>query len=311
MTDNNAKQALVPAGGRAIPNRNGTAPGIEVEHEGKLIFLLPGPPFEMEPMVREHVLPALAARHPHGRVIVSRVLRFTGIGESELETRLADIIAAQTTTTVAPLASLGEVKLRLTTKATSREEALAMIAPVETQIRGRLGRFIYGVDDDTLAGAVVALLARRGLTLAVAESCTGGLLSHMLTEIPGVSAYLRLGVVPYTVDAKRDVLGVPAHLLAQHGPVSAEVCAAMARGVLERGSADLSVSITGIAGPGGGTPSTPVGLVFIGLGTKDGQAVQSYQYTGDRWMVKRRAVQQALTMLREELLNEPETGDSR
>jgi nicotinamide-nucleotide amidase len=266
----------------------------------------------MEPMVREHVLPALALRHPHGQVIVSRVLRFTGIGESELETRLADLIDAQTTTTVAPLASLGEVKLRLTTKAASRDEAMALIAPVESQIRGRLGRYIYGSDDDTLAGAVVALLAARCLTLAVAESCTGGLLSHMLTEVPGVSAHLRLAVVPYAASAKRDLLGVPEQMLAEHGPVSAQVCAAMARGALERGGADLAIGITGFAGPGGGTPSAPVGLVYIGLCTRDSEGpVQSYNYTGDRWMVKRRAVQQALTLLREELLTGPGAGERR
>lgn len=304
MTDNNIKQAMIPAGGRAIPNRRGTAPGVAVEHEGKLIFLLPGPPFEMEPMVTGYVLPTLASRRPHGRIIVSRVLRFCGIGESELETRLADLIAAQTVTTVAPLASLGEVRLRLTAKAPTRAAAMAMISPVEAEIRARLGRHIYGTDEDTLAGAVVSLLAQRGLALAVAESCTGGLLSHLLTEVPGVSAHLRLAVVPYANEAKRDVLGVPEELLARHGAVSAQVCAAMARGAMERGDSDLGLGITGLAGPGGGTAATPVGLVYIGLCARAGDSqVLSHHFTGDRWMVKRRAAQQALVMLRDLLLD--------
>ncbi|MDP2872984.1 MAG: competence/damage-inducible protein A [Bacillota bacterium] len=303
MTSNNAKQAMIPAGGRAIANRLGTAPGVAVEHEGKLIFLLPGPPFEMEPMVREDVLPSLASRQPQGRVIVSRVLRFCDIGESELETRLADLIAAQSLTTVAPLASLGEVSLRLTAKAAGRAQAMEMIAPLEAEVRARVGQYIYGIDSDTLAGAVVGLLARRGFSLAVAESCTGGLLSHLLTEVPGVSAHLRLAVVSYSNEAKRDLLGVPEALIARHGAVSAPVCAAMARGVLERASADLGVAITGLAGPGGGTPATPVGLVHIGLCGTDGERpVRSHRFTGNRWMVKRRAAQQALVALRGELM---------
>jgi nicotinamide-nucleotide amidase len=309
MTENNAKQALIPQGGRAIPNPRGTAPGVAVEHDGKMIFLLPGPPFEMEAMALNDVLPAVVARRPGGSTIVSRVLRFCDIGESELETRLADLIAAQTTTTVAPLASLGEVKLRLTAKAASRSDAEAMIAPVEAAVRARLGRYIYGTDDDTLAGAVVGLLARCGLRLAVAESCTGGLLSYLLTEVPGVSSYLKWAVVPYSDEAKRDLLDVSAELLIQHGAVSEAVCGAMARGALQRGASDIAVAITGLAGPGGATEAVPVGRVFVGVCTRGGQCrVQSYDFLGDRWMVRRRAAQQALVVLRGALMDAVEAG---
>lgn len=301
----NAKQALVPEGGWALPNRHGTAPGVLVEHQGRVVVMLPGPPHELEPMFDESVLPYLVARLPAAATIVSRVLRLCGIGESEVQTRLADLIEAQDAVTIAPLASPGEVKLRLTTKAATREAGLMAIGPVEESIRARLGRQVYGVDDQTLAGATAGLLLAQGLTLAVAESCTGGLLGAQLTEVPGISAAFWGGVIAYANDLKAGLLGVPAELLAQRGAVSREVTAAMAAGVRRATGAGLGLAISGIAGPGGGTADKPVGLVYLAIHAEDWPeaAVQQWRFRGSRQVVRLRAVRQALVMLRDYLLD--------
>jgi nicotinamide-nucleotide amidase len=310
MTENNLKQALIPEGGEAIPNPNGTAPGIKIQDGSKLVFLLPGPPSEFEPMVEAAVIPALGAMQPGGQTIVSRVLRFCGIGESELETRLNDLISAQSGTTVAPLASLGEVAIRLTAKAESEAAARARIAPVEELIRARLGRYLYGTDQESLPGVVVRLLAERRLTLALAESCTGGLLADQLTDIPGASAVLLAGVVAYTGQAKAGLLAIPRESVSEYGPVSEQVCSAMARNVRRISGADLGIGITCVAGPGGGSAKTPVGLAFIGLahGPGDGVRVARRVFRGSRRVVKCRAAKQALVMLRDRLLGQEDSS---
>jgi len=319
MTANSLRQAFIPRGAEPIPNSHGTAPGVRMEVGGKLLFMLPGPPNEFMPMVEEAVIPALRARDPSGMKIISRVLRLCGIGEAEVESRLEDVIGGQAATTVAPLASPGEVALRLTTKAQDEASALEKMGPVEAQIRSRLGRFVYGTDDDTLAGSVLDLLASADLTLAVAESCTGGLLADQLTDVPGASDRLLAGVVAYTNDAKVRILGIPRETISGRGPVSDEVCAAMAVSVRRLCGSDLGVSITGIAGPAGGSETTPVGLVFIGLSSgSDGQVrVARHRFPGSRRVVKGRAARQALVVLRDHLLEllsglpDPEQADSR
>ena len=304
MTPNNAKQALLPAGGQMIPNPRGTAPGVYVEHHGKKIAMLPGPPHELVPMFEQAIVPRLTAGC-QAQTIVSRVLHLCGIGESDLETRVRDLIDAQGETTIAPLASLGEVKLRLTTKADSQELALRRMAPIEEEIRRRLGRHVYGMDGETLAQATAALLIRSGFRLGLAESCTGGMLAAELTGQPGISAAFPGGVVAYADATKSALLGVPKGLLRRHGAVSAQVCGAMARGIQARLGADFGLAITGIAGPEGGTPAKPVGLVYIGLAASspDELVIQQHRFLGDRSMVRARAVRQALVMLRESLLD--------
>lgn len=302
MPERNAKQALIYRNGRTLENPNGTAPGALLEKDGKIVISLPGPPNEMIPMVENHVIPFLTERLQGQRqYLVTRVVRFIGIGESAVEERVQDLIRS-TNPSLAPLAHTGEVHLRIGAKADSPEAAEALIQPMEAELRRRLGRFIYGVDKTTLEAAVIQLLKERGKTVACAESCTGGGLGARLTSIPGSSAAFLGGVISYSNDAKVRLLGVDPALLAQHGAVSAPVAEAMARGARERLGADLAVSITGVAGPDGGTPEKPVGLVYLGVATADRVYARENHFIGIREDVRRRSTQVALQLIREELL---------
>jgi nicotinamide-nucleotide amidase len=293
MTDNNRKQALVPTGGLAIANPNGTAPGIMLEHQGKLVFLLPGPPHELEPMVDDFVMPELA-RRGFRQVIHSRVLRFAGIGESDLETRVKDILLVQGNPTVAPLVDADGVTLRITAKADDRPQAEALIAPVEAALRARVGEFVYGIDEEDLADAVGRELKRHGATLAVAESCTGGLLGGRLTAIPGSSEYFLGGIISYANDVKHQLLGVPAAVLRDRGAVSRETAAAMAGGIRRSLGSTYSIAITGLAGPGGGSATKPVGLVYIAYAGPNGTEVDEHRIQGNRARVRARTASLAL-----------------
>jgi nicotinamide-nucleotide amidase len=302
MTRNNEKQALIYAGGRVIENPNGTAPGALLEKDGKIVISLPGPPNEMIPMVESFVVPFLSERLSGSRqYLVTRVVRFIGIGESSLETLVKDLIKG-TNPTVAPLAHTGEVHLRIGAKAESREEAEALIAPVQAELERRVGQFIYGYDDTTLEASVIRQLVAQGKTVAVAESCTGGGLGARLTAASGSSAAFQGGIISYSNDAKVRLLGVDEAVLHAHGAVSPQVAEAMARGARERLGADLCVSITGVAGPDGGTPEKPVGLVYIGLADAGGVSARENHFIGQRETIRRRSTQVALQMIREALL---------
>ncbi|WP_406677706.1 competence/damage-inducible protein A [Moorella sp. ACPs] len=293
MPSSNLKQALLPAGARALNNPYGTAAGVFLEHEGKIYALLPGPPREFEPMVVDQLLPLLESYGARREVIFSRVLKIAGMGESAVEEALKDLLHGNNPT-LAPLAKPGEVTLRLTARASNREQARELIRPLETAIRQRLGEYIFGSDADTLEGVIGSILAGRNLTLAIAESCTGGLLAHRVTNIPGSSAYFLGGMVTYSNEAKIKFLGVEEETLAAHGAVSPEVAAAMARGVRRAFTADIGVGITGIAGPGGGTPAKPVGLVYIGLDIQGKVEVQRELFVGERENIKWQSTQSAL-----------------
>ena len=225
----NYKQATVPEGGRLIDNSCGTAPGLLVEHEGVVIFAVPGPPVEMRAMLDGDVIPYLRAA-AGGQQLFSRRLRMCDIGESTVQERLADLFESQTDPTIAPYASPGEVVVRLSTKAADPQAAEAKLSPVEAEIRRRLGAHVYGVDEDSMAAAAGRALRERGLTLAVAESCTGGLITSRITDVPGASDYLLAGIVAYANQAKQDALGVAQELLEAHGAVSEPVARAMAEG---------------------------------------------------------------------------------
>ncbi|MDR5697892.1 MAG: competence/damage-inducible protein A [Armatimonadota bacterium] len=305
MTPNQRRQALIPRGAEAIPNRWGTAPGILWEHDSRLIVILPGIPREMRGMFTETVIPYLRERGWVGRsVIRSRVLRTVGVGEGALEEQIRDLIHT-TNPTVAPLAHLGEVHLRITARGTPAEVD-AMLASAEAALRKRLGDAVYGVDDETLEMAVARLLSGQGVTVAVAESCTGGLVGHRLTNVPGSSAYFLGGVVAYANEAKQALLGVSQALLERHGAVSGEVAEAMARGVRERFGADVGLGTTGIAGPTGATPERPVGLVFLSLaGAGDARTVRvNFGEEPGREGVKHLAAQATLNLLRRYLLED-------
>jgi nicotinamide-nucleotide amidase len=299
-TPSQLRQAYRPASAVPLPNPYGTAPGLKIEREGKWLFALPGPPNEFIPMVREQVIPVLQ-EHSGGRVIRSRVLRLCGIGEADVEARVQDLVR-RSNPTLAPLAHLGEVHLRITANASSPEEAEQVIAQMERAVRERLGDYIYGTDETTLEQVVVSLLREHGQTLATAESCTGGLVSHRITEVPGSSEVFVGGVVAYSNMVKEQELGVPHAILEQHGAVSEPTARAMAEGVRQQLGSYWGIGITGIAGPTGGTPEKPVGLVYIALSDPTGTLVERQLFLGDRHTVKWRASQVALTLLRKGIL---------
>ncbi|NLC53002.1 MAG: competence/damage-inducible protein A [Firmicutes bacterium] len=300
MTENNYKQALIPEGGAALPNRKGTAPGVSVRKGGKWVVCLPGPPQELIPMFREYVRPQLEAESRG--VIRSRVLRLYGMGESTLVQEIADLLSKQTNPALAPLASEGEVRLRITASAETVAEAEAAIIGLERKLRARLGHTIYGVDDETLEAVVVGFLKQRGETLAVAESCTGGLLANRITDVPGASAVFDRGVVAYSNRSKEELLGIPAAVIERAGAVSPEVATLMAQGVRDRTGSDWGIGITGIAGPGGGTAEKPVGLVYFALVGPGVSLVREARFTGDRQQIKRRTTQAVLDLFRRTLL---------
>lgn len=296
-------QARIPRGALVIQNDRGTACGFIAEKDGKAVISMPGVPGEMQGMMESTVIPYLRNKMGDAAgVILWRVLKICGRGETSVEDEVRDLLHGRTNPTVAPLVSLGEVMLRITAKARSADEAESMIVPVEAEIRARLGDDVYGTGDDELHDVVVRLLAERGLTCAVAESVTGGLIAHKLTQVPGCSAVLGLAVTSYSEEAKRGVLGVPAEAMERYGAVSREVAIAMARGALTLGRADVAVSTTGLAGPSGGGSKKPVGLVFVGLAWRHGVACAKLNLFGTRTEIKERAARRALDLLRRHVL---------
>ncbi|MBV8596173.1 MAG: competence/damage-inducible protein A [Candidatus Eremiobacteraeota bacterium] len=298
MSPNNARQAMFPAGAHILENPKGTAPGFWLDLDDKVIVVMPGPPREMRPMLHDHVVPLLRERFDLHSVIATRVLRTVGISESELDSRIADLFRTSVNPSIAVLAHINSVDVKLTAKAATREAAHAMIDQLEPEIRRHLGDHIFSSDGASLEEVVGRQLRARDWTLATAESCTGGLVGELLTSIPGSSDYYLGGVVSYADAAKTELLGVPAELLAEHGAVSEETARAMAAGVRSRMRATFGVSVTGIAGPEGGSPAKPVGLVFVALADhRDGVEVKRLRIPGDREAIRHRAAIAALAMV--------------
>lgn len=303
MTDNNKRQAYFPAGAQILPNPNGTAAGVFLVLEGKVVVMLPGPPFEMVPMFEREVVPRLEKRLSGQRELIkSRVLKLYGVGEAQLETMLQELLERQSNPTLATLAKENELHLRLTAKANLPQEAESLLAEMEGKIRSLVGRYVFAVDNETMEEAVGILLKERAKSISVAESCTGGLIGHRLTEVPGSSAYFRYGVVAYSNEAKEKLLKVDGELLHRFGAVSSQVARAMAVGVRELGKTSLGLAVTGIAGPGGGRLGKPVGLVYMALATPDGVYVEGHNLRGPRPIIKKRASQAALNLVRRYLL---------
>jgi len=296
IAENNYKQALIPEGAYAIENKNGTAPGVLLNNNGKIIVMLPGPPAEMEPMFKEVVIPYLSKMC--NATIFSRVLKFYGIGESDLEEKLKDLISQQTNPTIAPLAKMGEVTVRLTAKAKNRIEAQKIIKPVEDEIIKRIGSFLYGFDDDSIEKIVAQLLFNSNKTISIAESCTGGLTAHKLTNIPGISQQFDRGIVSYSNRAKHELLQVKLDTIRKYGAVSEQTAEEMARGIRLSSGSDIGVSITGIAGPDGGTHEKPVGLVYIGYSDSKTTYVEQHFFNGNRIVIKERSASSALHLVR-------------
>lgn len=302
------RQAYLPQGAHALPNSHGTAPGVHAQTtEGKLVFAVPGVPREMRAMIERSVIPALLERLEGERqIIVSRVLRTFGIGESALAEPLEDILTTATNPTVAPLIfGNTEVHLRLTAKARDEAEAKTLLDGMEAQIRARAGEHIFGVDDETMASVVLRELQARGLTLGIAESLTGGVLSALLTDVPGASKTLNCSIIAYSASSKVDTIGVAESEIAEYGLVSATIAGAMADGARWRGRAAIGLSTTGEAGPESQS-GAPVGTVFIGLAQPQ-QKPQTFErtFSGDRDTIRRRAALAALDILRRHLQNQP------
>jgi nicotinamide-nucleotide amidase len=298
MAENNIRQAMMPTGAIVLENPQGTAPGFIIEEDGRAVVTVPGVPREMKAMIADQVIPWIVKRYGVNAVIITRVLNTIGMGESDLDQRIADLFHAGVNPSIAVLAHYGQVDVKLTAKAQMREQAVAMLDQLEPQIRQRLPDIIYAVDGGPIEQVVGDLLRARQWTVATAESCTGGLIASMLTSVPGASDYYIGGVVSYANEAKLDFLDVAPELIEQHGAVSEEVATAMAVGVQARMRASCAVGVTGVAGPGGGSPEKPVGLVYVALAKPDGSAdARKLLLPGDREIVQRRAAIAALTML--------------
>jgi nicotinamide-nucleotide amidase len=301
MATVNEKQADVIEGATVLPNARGSAPGQMVDVEGRLLFLLPGPPSEMAPMFDEQVLPLVRAR-AGGRVLATRVLRIACLAESDVEQAVAPIYTRYDNPRTTILGGPAQVELHFTADAATTAEAEERIEELAAQVRAALPGRVYSEDGRELHTVVAALLAERGLSLALAESCTGGLVAARLTEIPGASRFLERAYVTYSNRAKIDLLGIEPALIEAQGGVSAEVAQAMAAGARRTSGASIGVGITGIAGPDGGTPDKPVGLVFLALEGAAGTRVRRVQFIGDRERVRFAASQTALEMIRRGLL---------
>lgn len=283
MTPNNLKQAYMPSRARVLPNDAGTAPGFALEKDGKLIISMPGPPREMKRMFELQVKPILESMQDS--VIFYRILRTFGLGESSMETVLLPLIDGQTDPTIATYAKEGECSLRVASKRATKEEAVAAVDRMIEDVNQLIGEYIYSYDDEDLIEVVGKLLLEKHITISCAESCTGGLFAAALTDIPGISEVFERGIVTYSNRAKMEELGVKAETLEKFGAVSPETACEMAAGLAEKTGSDLCISVTGIAGPGGGTAEKPVGLAYIGIAYK-GQvkAVESkYRNVSRKW----------------------------
>jgi nicotinamide-nucleotide amidase len=298
MAENNVQQAMLPRGAIVMENPLGTAPGFIVDHGGKIVAAMPGVPRELRLMLKERLIPWLVERFQIRSTLVTRVLKTIGVGESDLDQRIADLFRDSVNPSIAVLAHVGTVDVKMTAKADTRAAAVALLDALEPQLRERLGDVIFAVDRGSIEEVAGECLRRRGWTIATAESCTGGLASAMITSVAGASDYFRGGVIAYGDEAKIAALDVAPDLLDRYGAVSEEVAAALALGAQAAFHATLALSITGIAGPGGGSAEKPVGLVYVALaGPEAKMDVRRLQLPGDREAIQRRAALAALTLL--------------
>lgn len=296
MPNRNRIQAYIPAGAKALPNI-GTAPGIRAESKGKLFFALPGVPMEMERMFAESVLPELRAL-AGGQAVAVRKLKCFGAGESAIAELLGDMMQRGRNPLINCTVHSGVITLHIVAAAQNTQKAEQMAMMDENTLRSVLGELVYGTADQTLAEVVGEKLARQGKTVAVAESCTGGLVSKLLTDVPGASRYFTHGWITYCNEAKTSELGVPADLIEQHGAVSEQVAQSMAQGARKKAGTDFAIGITGIAGPTGGTEQKSVGLVYISIDSAAGCQIKRCLFSHDRRTIRLRAAQNALNMLR-------------
>lgn len=301
ITDNNWKQAMMPEDCIVVDNPNGTAPGVIMEQDGKHVILMPGPPNEMIPMFEKSIMSYLSKLQ--SCVIFSQTVKVCGVGESKAETMVQDLIDEQSNPTIATYAKTGEVHLRVTARAEDEKAARKLVKPIIKELKGRFGNHVYTTDDEvTLEKAVVDLLLANKLTVSTVESCTGGLVAARLINVPGVSEVFKSGYITYSNKAKRRLLGIKKSTLLKHGAVSEEIAREMAKGAALVSKSDVTVSITGIAGPDGGSEEKPVGLVYIGCNVCGRTTVKECHFSGNRMKIRENTVSSALSLMRECIL---------
>lgn len=300
MADSNGKQAYLPENSLIIPNPNGTAPGCIIENDNKIVVMFPGPPKEMIPMFEETVYPYFEQKT--GQTISSRMLKVFGIGESEMELRIIDLIEAQNNPTIAPYVGTGEVIIRVSAHGKDKEEAQQLMGPVIENIHERLGNFLYSDCGESMEEVVVALLKKGGISLSVAESCTGGMLASSLISVPGVSEVFDRGFITYSNEAKMQELGVSQETIERYGAVSRETAEEMVSRLVKRTGTRAGIAITGIAGPEGGTKDKPTGLVYLAVSLDGDITSQEVRLAGDRERVRHVACLNALNLLRKKIL---------
>ncbi|MFA6078364.1 MAG: competence/damage-inducible protein A [Candidatus Omnitrophota bacterium] len=295
------RQAYMPKGLKLIRNRVGTAPGLIAEYNGKEIICLPGPPRELEPMFTADIIPYIKKRIKNAHPIRSRSIKIACAAESQIDASVRDLLRLKPPTTVGIYASPGMVQLKIMTKAKNDRLAKMAINKIERKIRSRLKEQIFGCDDQTLEGATGMILLKKKMTIATAESCTGGLIANRLTNVRGSSGYYKMGAITYSNASKTATLGVPEEMIDKYGAVSGQVALEMAKGIRKLAGSDIGLSTTGIAGPLGGTKKKPVGLVFTALVTGKRSLVREFRFRGSREEIKFQTSQAALNIIRENI----------
>ena len=303
MVESNKRQAFMPEGSIVTENNVGTAPGGIVEFGQKVIVMLPGPPSELIPMFEKYVLPYFLERAQSK--IVSKFIKVFGLGESDVEQRIMDLIDCQSNPTIAPYAKQGEVTLRVSANAESNQDVNSIINPVVQKIKERLDSHVYSVEDEELYEVVGKLLIKKNISISIAESCTGGLISKMITDIPGISKVFKGCSIVYSNESKIENLGIKKETIDKHGAVSREVAIEMAESVKRLYNTNIGISSTGIAGPGGGTASKPVGLVYIAISDNEKTVTKELRLTGDRKRIRNMASLYSFDMIRRKLLGLP------
>ena len=293
FTENNFRQADIIEGCEIIENHNGTAPGLIAKDENTTFILLPGPPGELKPMFFESILPYL--KKLTDKVVFEKTLKLCGAGESAVEDKLHDMMVNTKNPVIAPYAKPGEVHLKLTAEGKDEEEAIKLVEDVKKKIYEDFSDKIYGEDEDTLASSVVNLLKEKNMTLSLAESCTGGGIAYEITSVPGSSSVFGFGAATYANEAKVKIAGVSEDTLKKHGAVSPETALEMAEGIRKLSNSDIGLSVTGIAGPDGGSEEKPVGLVYMGISTKNNSYTKRFMLKGNREKIRESTIKKALT----------------
>jgi len=298
MPANNMRQALVPEGGMPIENNIGTAPGLIIPVNGRVLMAFPGVPFELYPMLEKTALPYLKKKFPLCRIIKSRLIKITGLSESKVDEMIEDLLRITGNVQMGIYPHPEEIHVKITVTEKNEKSADRIISKIEKQIKARLKDYIFGYDNEKFEEVIGRLLRESKKTLAIAESCTGGLLANRITDVPGSSAYFKLGLVTYSNESKNKPLGIPLETIKKYGAVSKEIASLMAKNVRALAKTDYGIGISGIAGPGGATPKKPAGMAYIALADKSKIICKEFRFAGTRNLIKYKSTQAALNMIR-------------